>query len=211
MFSGIIEFLGVVSAVKYEKQDLKIQAMEIKIKTGIPDLILGESVAVNGVCLTVTKLGTNDEASFFISSETLDRTNLYVLIENMKVNLERAVTPSTRLSGHIVQGHVDATGRIFKIEQKGEAHQLFVALPSSLRKYVVEKGSIAIDGVSLTINGIKEIAEENHGMNEFLIDLMIIPHTWNHTRLGLLKVDDIVNIEVDIISKYVENLCRVQK
>lgn len=209
MFSGIIEFLGVVTIIKYEKQDTKIQAMNIKVKTGIPDLILGESIAVNGVCLTVTEIGTNDETSFFISAETLDRTNLKLLVENMKVNLERAVTPVTRLSGHMVQGHVDATGRIVKMKQIGEAHQLYVALPRSLRKYVVEKGSIAIDGVSLTVNGIKEINVENQSTEEFLIDLMIIPHTWNHTRFCFLNVNDIVNIEVDIISKYVENLCTI--
>lgn len=211
MFSGIIEFLGVVKIIRYEKQDSKIQAMEITVQTDIEDLTLGESIAVNGVCLTVTDVGTNKEASFFVSSETLDRTNLGILIENMKVNLERAVTPSTRLSGHIVQGHVDATGRLMCVETQGEAHKIFIALPNSLRQYVVEKGSIAIDGISLTINGIDETHSWHQKTDEFLIDLMIVPHTWNHTNLGQLKINDIVNIEVDIISKYVENLCRTQK
>lgn len=211
MFSGIIEFLGTIETIYYEKQDSKIQAMGIKVKTDIADLTLGESIALNGVCLTVTEIGTNREASFYVSSETLDRTNLGILIENMKVNMERAVTPSTRLSGHIVQGHVDATGRLVRVDEVGEAHRIFIALPRSLRQYVVEKGSIAIDGISLTINGIDESHFEQQQADEFLIHLMIIPHTWHQTRLGKLNLNDIVNIEVDILAKYVENLCRVQK
>ncbi len=211
MFSGIIEFLGVIRAVKHDQRNSRAPAMEIKVQTGIPDLELGESISVNGVCLTVAALGDNDEASFFISSETLHRTNLGLLVENIKVNLERAVTSSTRFSGHIVQGHVDEMGFIRKIEKKGEAYQLYISLPSSLRKYVVEKGSISIDGVSLTINGIKENKINHQEQNVFVIDLMIIPYTWNHTRFGSLKINDVVNIEVDIIAKYVENLCIVQK
>ncbi|MDI2112062.1 riboflavin synthase [Commensalibacter nepenthis] len=206
MFSGIIESLGSILTV-----NRKPNAMVIEVDTGIPDLSIGESVAVNGVCLTVVKYDAQGKVSFFISSETLNRTNLNQLQVNKRVNLERAVTPSTRLSGHIVQGHVDATGRFVKAEQSGDAHKVFFAFPASLRKYVVEKGSIAIDGTSLTLNGVGEIGKDGASSDEFIIHIMIIPHTWEHTTLGYLSLGDMVNVEVDIIAKYVENLCLVQK
>ncbi|CAI3952174.1 Riboflavin synthase alpha chain (RibC) (PDB:1I8D) [Commensalibacter communis] len=206
MFSGIIESLGTILTVNHEPN-----AMVIEVATGISDLSMGESVAVNGVCLTVVQYDTQGKASFFISSETLNRTNLNTLHVDKRVNLERAVTPSTRLSGHIVQGHVDATGRFLKAEQSGDAYKVFFAFPASLRKYVVEKGSIAIDGTSLTLNGVGEIGRDGASSDEFIIHIMIIPHTWEYTTLGHLSPDDMVNVEVDIIAKYVENLCLVQK
>ncbi|MDI2091707.1 riboflavin synthase [Commensalibacter oyaizuii] len=206
MFSGIIESLGTIQSINREKD-----AIVIVVQTGIKDLTLGESVAVNGVCLTVTHSNHEGNASFFVSSETLDRTNLGQLTNTKRVNLERAVTPSTRLSGHIVQGHVDATGRFVNVQKSGDAHQVFFAFPQQLRKYVVEKGSIAIDGVSLTLNGIGELGQNGANADEFIIHIMIIPHTWEHTTLGHLTLGDKVNVEVDIIAKYVENLCIVQK
>lgn len=206
MFSGIIESLGTIQTVKHEKD-----AIVVEVDTGITDLSMGESIAVNGVCLTVVQYNQQGQASFFISSETLARTNLGKLVEGKRVNLERAVTPSTRLSGHIVQGHVDAPGRFVKAEKSGDAHQVFFAFPASLRKYVVEKGSIAIDGTSLTLNGIGEIGGGDAASDEFVIHIMIIPHTWEHTTLGHLSPNDMVNVEVDVIAKYVENLCLVQK
>lgn len=206
MFSGIIESLGTIQTVTHEPN-----AMVVEVDTGITDLSMGESVAVNGVCLTVIKYDEKGSATFFISSETLDRTNLGKLAKGKRVNLERAVLPSTRLSGHIVQGHVDATGRFINAEQSGDAHKVFFAFPASLRKYVVEKGSIAIDGTSLTLNGIGDVGAGDANLDEFIIHIMIIPHTWEHTTLGHLSLGDMVNVEVDIIAKYVENLCLVQK
>lgn len=206
MFSGIIESLGTIYTITHEPD-----AMVVEVDTGITDLSMGESVAVNGVCLTVIKYDDKGRATFFISSETLNRTNLEKLDKRKRVNLERAVTPSTRLSGHIVQGHVDATGRFVKVEQSGDAHKVFFAFPASLRKYVVEKGSIAVDGTSLTLNGVGEIGKDGAGSDEFIIHIMIIPHTWENTTLGYLSLGDKVNVEVDIIAKYVENLCLVQK
>jgi riboflavin synthase len=199
MFSGIIESLGRVRAV-----DPGDKAVRIAIDTGFPDLSLGESVAVNGVCLTVTEFDKAGMAAFFVSPETLDRTSLGALREGGRVNLERAVTPTTRLSGHIVQGHVDGTATLASAVAEGHAWALRVELPDALRRYCVEKGSITLDGISLTVNALLPSAMPG----QFGIGLMIIPHTWEHTNLGTLAAGAPLNVEVDIIAKYVEQLCQ---
>lgn len=202
MFSGIIGYLGRIQTIAKEKD-----AMVITVNTGMSNLSIGESVAVNGVCLTVTEIHNAGEATFFISFETLNRTNLGQLKLKDRVNLEQAVTPSTRLSGHIVQGHVDATGRFIDAKEVGEAHEVTFALPAHLRKYLVEKGSIALDGISLTLNSVGDVGQAPAHSDEFLISLMIIPHTWENTTLGQFVAGAMINVEVDIIAKYVENLC----
>lgn len=196
MFSGIIAHLGTVSAVT-SKPDARI----LTIETGFNDLSLGESIAVNGVCLTVTAFHPNGDATFFVSSETLSRSALGAVRSGHHVNLERACTPMTRLSGHIVQGHVDGIGHITKLDPLGEVYDLRVNIPETLRRYVVEKGSIALDGISLTINGLGTDAE---GVAE--ISLMIIPHTWQHTSLFEKQIGDTLNVEVDVLAKYIEAL-----
>ncbi|AZV39091.1 riboflavin synthase [Komagataeibacter xylinus] len=203
MFSGIIEHQGQVSAARRLDRDL-----DITVETGITDLALGESIAVNGVCLTVTSFDAQGTATFFISSETLDRTALGRIDTGHTVNLERAVTPATRLSGHIVQGHVDGTGRLLAVRAEGEGRHITFAIPARLRRYLVEKGSITIDGISLTLNAVGAPGEEGCDADTFRIALMIIPHTWEHTTLGGLKPGDAVNIEVDVIAKYVESVCQ---
>ncbi|WP_342627211.1 riboflavin synthase [Nguyenibacter vanlangensis] len=203
MFSGIIEYLGTVTAARRGER-----ALHAAIATGIGDLSLGESIAVNGVCLTVTAFDDGGNASFFISAETLDRTSLGQLRAGGRVNLERAVTPATRLSGHIVQGHVDGTGRLLSVEMAGEARRVVFAVPWALRRYLVEKGSITLDGISLTVNEIGAAGADEAGPDGFPVALMIIPHTWTHTNLGTLAPGDAVNIEVDVIAKYVESLCQ---
>lgn len=203
MFSGIIEHQGHVSAARRLDRDL-----DITVATGIPDLSLGESIAVNGVCLTVTSFDAAGNATFFISSETLDRTALGRIGAGHTVNLERAVTPATRLSGHIVQGHVDGTGHLLAVEPAGEARHITFSIPARLRRYLVEKGSITIDGISLTLNAVGEPGADGCTPDAFRIALMIIPHTWEHTTLGALKAGDAVNIEVDVIAKYVESVCQ---
>ena len=203
MFSGIIEHQGHVSAARRLDRDL-----DITVATGITDLTLGESIAVNGVCLTVTSFDAAGNATFFISSETLDRTALGRIGAGHKVNLERAVTPATRLSGHIVQGHVDGTGHLVAVEHAGEARHITFSIPARLRRYLVEKGSITIDGISLTLNAVGEPGADGCTPDMFRIALMIIPHTWEHTTLGTLKAGDAVNIEVDVIAKYVESVCQ---
>lgn len=201
MFSGIIESLGRVRAI--EPGD---QAVRIVLDSTLFDLELGESVAVNGVCLTVTHFDAAGMAAFFVSPETLDRTSLGSLQSGGHVNLERAVTPSTRLSGHIVQGHVDGTATLASVTPHGDAWLLVLDLPASLRRYCVEKGSITFDGISLTLNQIVP----GTSPDRFGVTVMIIPHTWEHTNLGTLIPGATLNVEVDIIAKYVEQLCQPQ-
>ncbi|MDF7673229.1 riboflavin synthase [Acetobacteraceae bacterium ESL0709] len=202
MFSGIIEAVGHVKGISI--RDL---AMDLTVASPFQGLEMGESIAVNGVCLTVKDFTPEGQIQFHISGETLKRTNLGALEVDRRVNLERAVSLNTRLSGHIVQGHVDATGSLLSIELAGDSHALGVFLPQNLRRYVVEKGSITLDGISLTVNEVKE--DITHaGQKGFVINLMIIPHTWEHTDLSTILVGADLNVEVDILSKYVETLCR---
>lgn len=197
MFSGIIDRLGRVKSARHEKG-----ALTCRIATGYDDLALGESVAVDGVCLTVAALDGN-EAEFFASGETLARSNLGGLRESVQVNLERAVSLATRLSGHLVQGHVDGVAVLASVEEQAGAWRLAVDLPQHLSRYCVEKGSIALNGISLTINSMEK--KSGGGLR---LGLMIIPHTWEHTNLHGLAPGDPLNAEVDVMAKYVERLCR---
>ncbi|GBQ11195.1 riboflavin synthase [Swaminathania salitolerans] len=198
MFSGIIDHIGHVRAI--ETRD---QAILLRIATGLSDLDLGESIAVNGVCLTVAAYDSSGLADFYVSSETLARTALGRLVSGARVNLERASTPATRLSGHIVQGHVDGLAQLVSVADVGESHDIVFSLPASLRGYVVEKGSIALDGVSLTVNTVSEVED-----GRFTIGLMIIPHTWIHTGLSEIAPGAPANVEVDVLAKYVESLLK---
>lgn len=197
MFSGIIDKLGHVEAAS--KSD---GALTCRIATGYDDLALGESVAVNGVCLTVASLA-GSIADFFASAETLARTNLDALVVGSKVNLERSVSLNTRLSGHMVQGHVDGKGILSSVAAHAGAWKLAVELPASLSRYCVEKGSIALNGISLTINTMHD-----HPDGRLTIGLTIIPHTWEHTNLHAAEVGAAINVEVDVMAKYVERLCQ---
>ena len=202
MFSGIIECLGTVKAVS-----LRDKAMDLTVETGFPDLELGESVAVNGVCLTVETFDAAGVATFHLSGETLSRTPLEQLKAGSRVNLERAVAANTRLSGHIVQGHVDNVATFASVEKSGDSYALRIFVPQALRQYVVEKGSITFDGISLTVNELHDdIVRGNQ--SGFEVGLTIIPHTWDHTNLSSLTVGTRMNVEVDVLSKYVENLLR---
>lgn len=206
MFSGIIEHVGRVISVS-----LRPQAMDLSVSTGFTDLSSGESISVNGVCLTVVKFTEKGNVDFHLSGETLSRTALGGLQPRQSVNLERAVALQTRLSGHIVQGHVDTIGTITQIEAQGNSHRLIVHLPQHLRRYIVEKGSITLNGISLTVNTIHEAGSHEARAGEdatFGISLMIIPHTWHHTDLSSLSVGAKMNVEVDVLAKYVETLMR---
>ncbi|NHN87937.1 riboflavin synthase [Acetobacter conturbans] len=198
MFSGIIEHLGTVAAVQSGNASCTLD-----IDTGMTDVTLGESIAVNGVCLTATEFNEAGRVRFFVSSESLDRTALGRLKEGSRINLERAVTPAIRLSGHIVQGHVDGVATFCAADPVGEARRLVFAVPQALRRYMVEKGSVTLDGISLTLNAVSEPKD-----GEFTIEVMIIPHTWEHTTLGSLSSGEPVNVEVDVIAKYVESVCQ---
>ncbi|MDC9825364.1 riboflavin synthase [Devosia sp. ZB163] len=196
MFSGIIEKLARVTLVASRGGSL-----EIELQSGWPDLALGESIAVNGVCLTVTQFDETGLARFFISPETLARTNLGGLAVGQFANLERAVTLETRLSGHLVQGHIDGLARLVeRVEADGAWRHVFL-LPEALGRYCVEKGSIALNGISLTINGLED---RDEGV---AVLVTIIPHTWEHTNLNALPIGDALNVEIDVMAKYVERLC----
>jgi len=188
MFTGIVEEVGTVRAAGQGR--LTIAAREV-----MPTLEIGGSISVNGVCLTVTRLDS-DEFSVDVVPETLRRTNLGLLSSNSPVNLERPLRADGRLDGHIVQGHVDGTGTIGEISEDGEALMVRIDVPAQLVRYVVEKGFIAVDGVSLTVVHCDEAG----------FSVTVIPHTRDHTIFGSRGVGDAVNIEIDILAKYVERL-----
>lgn len=190
MFTGIIEEIGIVKSVK--SKVITIEANKI-----FDDLKLGDSVAVNGTCLTVSSF-SNKIFNADITTETLSRTNLGDLKSGFKVNLERALTLNGRLGGHIVSGHIDGVGIIKNISKNSEDIELVIECPSNLIKYIIEKGSVAVDGISLTV------AKVDSNKNNFSV--AIIPHTLKETVLYYKKAGDKVNIENDIIGKYVEKL-----
>jgi riboflavin synthase len=188
MFTGIIEERGTV-----------LQAgsrLRVRCSTVRADMTAGASIAVNGVCLTAIDLEPDSFAAD-LSPETLRRSNLGDLAEGSRVNLERPVTPATRLSGHMVQGHVDATGSLESLEELGGGNYwLKVRVPAELDRYLVEKGSIAIDGISLTIAAI----------DGAVIGVTILPHTFASTSLGSARPGSRLNLEVDVIAKHIEKL-----
>ena len=194
MFTGIIEEVGKVINILRKVNSLNI---EIEAPETVKSTKLGDSISVNGVCLTVTKLTEN---SFLadVSPETYEKTNLKFFKTGSYVNLEKSLTLSKPLGGHIVTGHVDDMGKILSINELRDFFEIVVQFPQNLRKYIVEIGSIAINGISLTVNKISK--------NNF--SLMIIPHTLKETNLKYCKIGDFVNIEVDIIGKYVENMLK---
>ena len=188
MFTGIIEELGTVVSAGTR--------LVIECRTVLSDASEGSSIAVNGVCLTALDLTPNSFAAD-LAPETLSRTNLGDLVPGTRVNLERPVTPVTRLSGHIVQGHVDATAVLTALDQLVDGNWwLKLQVPAGLDRYMVHKGSIAIDGISLTIAAL----------DAGNLGVAIIPHTYTHTTLSQAKPGTRLNIEVDILAKHVEKL-----
>ncbi len=198
MFSGIIEQVGHVCDAIAEGPSRRLA-----LETGFVDLVLGESVAVNGVCLTVTRHTAGGKADFFVSPETLERSNLAGVTAGSRVNLERSVTLSTRLSGHLVQGHVDGKARLAVVTHDGDARGVTFSLPGGLRPYCVDKGSIALNGISLTLNAVADPGPDGR----FTVSITLIPHTWTHTNLQHCAIGEEVNVEVDVLAKYVEQLC----
>ncbi len=193
MFTGIIEELGTV--VSFEARSAGAR-LRIACSLVLGDLTEGASIAVNGVCLTAVDL-TPDSFSADLAPETLRRSNLGDLTPGSRVNLERPVTPATRLSGHIVQGHVDATGDLVSLDPLGDGNYwLKVRIPRELDRYLVHKGSISIDGISLTIASL----------DSDTVGVTIIPHTYSNTRLSSLAPGARVNLEIDVIAKHVEKL-----
>lgn len=192
LFTGIVEEIGVVEGIVFDE---KISTISIRATEVLKDTKIGDSIATNGVCLTVTEIGKNGYRAD-VMGETIKRSNLGNLKKGSKVNLERALTLSSRLGGHLVSGHIDGVGQIINIEKKDIATWFTISAPKEILKYVVEKGSIAIDGISLTVAYVD---------NKYF-KVSIIPHTGEGTTLFSKKTFDEVNIECDIIGKYAEKL-----
>ena len=194
MFTGIVEEVGTL-VVREDQSDAAV--LQIRADRVLQDVALGDSIAVNGVCLTVTGV-TDGVWSTDVMAETLSRSSLGSVTAGAQVNLERAVTPHTRLGGHLMQGHVDGMGSIVGRVPGEHWEVVRIALPAELARYVVEKGSITVDGVSLTVTGVDDV----HGT----FSVSLIPTTLTLTTLGRRQVGEPVNLEVDVLAKYVERL-----
>jgi riboflavin synthase len=202
MFTGIIEELGSVAALIPRTAGARLT---VRCATVLSDLTEGASIAVNGVCLTALAI-TPDSFSADLAPETLERSNLGDLVPGARVNLERPVTPLTRLSGHIVQGHVDATGEIVALDSLGDGNSwVKVRVPAGLERYLVHKGSIALDGISLTIASLDPSPVVGL-VGGPVVGVTIIPHTLSSTTLGAARVGSRINVEVDVLAKHVEKL-----
>ena len=197
MFTGIVEEVGTV-VVREDRSDSAV--LRIRAKRVLEDVGLGDSIAVNGVCLTVTEV-SDGVWSTDVMAETLRRSSLGDATEGQPVNLERAVTPHTRLGGHLMQGHVDGVGSILSRTPGEHWEVVRVALPPQLARYVVEKGSIAVDGVSLTVSAVSPVS-----VDQPWFEVSLIPTTLRETTLGTRAPGAPVNLEVDVIAKYVERL-----
>lgn len=189
MFTGLVEHLGTV-------ETRSVGTLTVRVETTPEDPFqLGESVAINGCCLTVVGF---DPLRFDLSEETERRTALSKLQPGTRVNIERAMKPSTRFGGHIVQGHVDGVGKLIAIEPQASSHIFRFRIPVDLDRYLIDKGSIALDGISLTVVNPKDAQFE----------VWVIPHTLAHTNLGQAQPGDPFNVEADMVAKYLERLAR---
>lgn len=192
MFTGIIEELGKIQSLEKRGDGAKIR---ISAKIVTKETNEGDSIAVNGVCLTALEINENS-FSADVSEETLNRSTLGNLQIGSSVNLERAVTPSTRLGGHIVQGHVDSRGKFAGATNSGDFWTVRVSYPKDIGQYLVYKGSVSVEGISLTIANL----------TDDYFEIAVIPKTWQLTNLSTLKNGDAVNLEADVIAKYVERI-----
>jgi riboflavin synthase len=197
MFTGIVAGLGTVTQVEETATGRRLRLVEHQV---LGDMQVGDSVAVNGVCLTAIAVA-DGEVSVDVVQESLDRSNLGELRLGGRVDLERPMPAGGRFDGHIVQGHVDGVGVVSFIAQEGDAVRMRIELPEQLARYVVEKGSITVDGVSLTVTAVgTELST--------WFEIVLIPHTLEVTVLGMRGEGDRVNLEVDVLAKYVERLMR---
>jgi len=191
VFTGIIEGQGIVKKFDIKTQNRSAAKMGIDLGNLAKGLQIGDSVAINGVCLTATHISKN-HAEFEMIDETLKKTNLGMIKSGDKVNIERSLKVGERMEGHFVLGHIDGTGKIIKIEKLSKEIKFWIELPKDLARFVVKKGSITVDGISLTLVDVLK--------NK--ISICIIPHTMKITNLGSKKIGDKVNIETDILGKY---------
>ena len=193
MFTGIIEATGRIAQMTPKGGDV-----QVRVNSGdldLSDVALGDSIATNGVCLTVVELFSDGYAAD-VSNETIKHTGFAHYKAGQQVNLEKAMLPTTRFGGHMVSGHVDTVCNVAAIYDNGRAKDIWVSLPKDVKKYIVKKGSITIDGISLTVNDV----------NESQFKLTIVPHTSGQTTLDNMSVGTAVNVEIDLIARYVEQL-----
>jgi riboflavin synthase len=193
MFTGIIQSVGQVSALEPKGDDLRVRIQTGKLE--LENVDLGDSIAVNGVCLTVVEL-PGDGFWADVSGETIKRTGFANIQVGTRTNLEKALTPTTHLGGHLVSGHVDGVGEVTQRYNDGRSVRLHIKAPNELAKYIAEKGSITVDGISLTVNAVNGAAFE----------LNIVPHTLQETTMSDFVTGTRVNLEVDIIARYLERL-----
>jgi riboflavin synthase len=193
MFTGIIQSVGEVAIIEPKGDDVRLRILTNKLD--LNDVQLGDSIAVNGVCLTAVDL-PGDGFWADVSGETLSCTTFKSLKVGTKTNLEKALTPQTRLGGHMVSGHVDGIGKVVERYNDGRSVRFHIQAPDAMAKYIAEKGSICVDGISLTVNAV----------NGIVFELNIVPHTLQETTMGQFKVGTEVNLEVDIIARYLERL-----
>ena len=193
MFTGIIESIGSIRALTPKGGDVRVSIDTGKLD--LSDVKLGDSIAINGVCLTAVELSGNGFAAD-VSRETLDCTAFNDLKSGSRVNLEKALTPTTRLGGHLVSGHVDGVGEVIFREENARAIEFRIRAPKALAKYIAHKGSITVDGTSLTVNSV----------NGAEFSLTIIPHTLTETIMGDYRPGRRVNLEVDLLARYLERL-----
>lgn len=193
MFTGIITATGTIIAIERKSGDCRLTINTGKLS--LAESQLGDSIAVNGVCLTAIELGEQHFCAD-VSNETLSRTSLKTATVGTPVNLELALTPTTRLGGHIVSGHVDGLGKLVELKPDARSVRLEFKAPDELAKYIAEKGSITINGISLTVNAV----------NGARFSVNIVPHTLQETTLATIKVGDDVNLEVDLLARYLERL-----
>jgi len=196
MFTGIIEEKGSVRSIEFDGDNARIVISASVVTEGTNS---GDSISVNGVCLTALDITINSFAAD-VSRETLDRSTLGSLAAGSPVNLERAVTPMTRLGGHIVQGHVDGRGTFISATRDGDFWTVRIGFPPEFAKYLVYKGSVAVEGISLTVASLAD----DH------FDIAVIPKTWELTNFSSLSPGDAVNLEADVIAKYVERMLASQ-
>ncbi|RLE15830.1 MAG: riboflavin synthase [Actinobacteria bacterium] len=197
MFTGIVSELGTVASV--EPLD-GASSLTVTAPDTVGDVSIGDSIAVNGVCLTAVAV---DRTAFTVEivQESLQRSSLGSLREGDSVNLERPMVAGGRFDGHIVQGHVDGVGLLEEIRREGDASRYRISLPPGLERYIVEKGSIAVDGTSMTITAVSDVQSD-----EPWFEIVVIPHTLDATVLGRADIGSPMNLEVDVIAKYVERL-----
>jgi riboflavin synthase len=193
LFTGIIEAVGTIAATEAKQGDMRLRIASGRLDLG--DVALGDSIAVNGVCLTVTGL-PGDGFWADVSAETLERSTLAGLKVGSEVNLEKALTPTTRLGGHLVSGHVDGVGEVLAREPVGRSIRFRIQAPAPLARYIAEKGSICIDGISLTVNGV----------DGAVFTLNIVPHTLQETTMTAFRPGRRVNLEVDLLARYLERM-----